>query len=68
MFFGSNLISWSSTKQATISRSSTEPEYKALANASVEIVWVQSLPGKLGVFLTRPPCLWCNNLDATNLM
>ncbi|KAJ0970933.1 hypothetical protein J5N97_018892 [Dioscorea zingiberensis] len=67
VFLGTNLISWSSKKQATVSRSSTEAEYKALANATAEIIWVQSLLGELGVFQSRAPCLWCDNLGATYL-
>ena len=67
VFFGSNLISWSARKQATVSRSSTEAKYKALANATAEIVWVQSLLGELGVFQSRSACLWCDNLGATYL-
>ena len=43
IFYGGNLIAWSARKQSTVSRSSTESEYKALANATAELVWVQSL-------------------------
>jgi histone deacetylase 1/2 len=38
IFLGSNLISWVARKQATASRSSTEAEYKALANATTEVM------------------------------
>jgi histone deacetylase 1/2 len=38
IFVGSNLVSWSSRKQETVSRSSTEVEYKALANATAELI------------------------------
>jgi hypothetical protein len=34
IFYGGNLIAWNARKQATVSRSSTESEYKALANAT----------------------------------
>ena len=67
VFFGPNLISWSARKQATVSRSSTEAEYKALANATAEIIWVQSILKELGVRNTQAPCLWCDNLGATYL-
>ena len=54
-------------KQATVSRSSTEAEYKALANAITEIIWVQPLLKELGVKSIQSPCLWCDNLGATYL-
>ena len=55
-FFGQNLISWSSKKQRTVSRSSIKAEYKALANEAAEAIWVvESLLKKLGVTQQRTP-------------
>lgn len=67
VFIGSNLISWMARKQATVSRSSTEAEYKALANATAEMMWVQKLLTELRV--RHPPAarLWCDNLGAKYL-
>jgi hypothetical protein len=38
-----------------------------MANATAEIIWVQSLLEELGVKLSQTPCLWCDNLGATYL-
>jgi histone deacetylase 1/2 len=48
VYFGPNLISWSARKQPTVSRSSTEAEYKSLANATAEVIWFEALLKRIG--------------------
>jgi hypothetical protein len=67
VFLGHNLISWSARKQATVSRSSTEVEYKSLANATAEVMWVQTLLTELGISHPMAARLWCDNMGATYL-
>jgi len=67
VFLGTNLVSWSARKQPTVSRSSTEAEYKAIANATAEVMWIQTLLHEIGVKSPSAAKLWCDNLGATYL-
>lgn len=49
VFLGPNLISWSAKKQTLVARSSVEAEYRGMAHATVELMWIQSLLDELRV-------------------
>lgn len=66
VYLGPNLVSWSSKKQTLVARSSAEAEYRGLANATAEILWLQSLLRELQVqHLT--PILLCDNQSAVSI-
>jgi hypothetical protein len=67
VYVGSNLVSWHAKKQATVSRSSTKAEYKSLANATAEVMWIQTLLDELGGSQSKAAVLWCDNIRATYL-
>ncbi|KAG9442665.1 hypothetical protein H6P81_018519 [Aristolochia fimbriata] len=64
-FLGGSLIFWASKKQPTVARSSAEAEYRALAIAAAELTWILQLFKELGVFISQPLILWCDNLSTT---
>ena len=43
VFIGGNLISWKSKKQDVLPRSSVEVEYRAMALATCELIWLKHL-------------------------
>ncbi|CAL1362597.1 unnamed protein product [Linum trigynum] len=67
VYLGSTLISWRSQKQRTVARSSTEAEYRAIANATAELEWVRNLLHELHHPLAAAPTVYSDNLGATYL-
>lgn len=64
---GSNVISWSAKRHDTVSKSSTEAEYRTMSIAASEIVWLQNLLRDMGLQQQRTPLLLCDNLSAVCL-
>ena len=67
VYLGKNAISWSSRKQKTVARSSTEAEYRSVAQTAAELEWVQHLLHELQVQYHSPPVIYCDNIGATKL-
>jgi len=67
VFLGSSLISWKSKKQTTVSRSSSESEYRALASLTCELQWLSYLFKDLRINFQQPASVYCDNKSAIYL-
>ncbi|KAM2392834.1 hypothetical protein ACFX1X_036261 [Malus domestica] len=67
VYLAYNPISWQFKKQASVSRSSTEAEYKSIAHCAADITWIRNLLKDLHQFLPDPPLIHCDNLSALAL-
>lgn len=65
IFLGNNPISWSSLKQRSVSHSSIEAEYSAVAHTTSEVCWLLSLLQEMQVSSTVTPTIYCDNLGTT---
>ncbi|MCI18035.1 copia protein, partial [Trifolium medium] len=66
-FLGSSLISWKSKKQSVISRSSSEAEYRALAQATCEGQWLLYLLQDFLIPHESPILIYCDNQSAMHI-
>ncbi|KAL1196242.1 Retrovirus-related Pol polyprotein from transposon RE1 [Cardamine amara subsp. amara] len=67
IFLGQSIISWSAKRQDSVSRSSTEAEYRAMSETTSEITWISNLLRDLRIPQYRPTVLHCDNLSAVHL-
>ena len=64
VFLDDSLISWSSKRQSTVSRSSAETEYRAVANGVAKASWLRQLLQELHAPLRRATLVYCDNISA----
>ncbi|XP_024026696.1 uncharacterized protein LOC112093108 [Morus notabilis] len=67
VFVGDSLVSWKSKKQTTVSRSSAEAKYRALASTVSELVWLRQLLSDFRFDLSSPTMLFCDNQAAIHI-
>ncbi|XP_071740339.1 secreted RxLR effector protein 161-like [Rutidosis leptorrhynchoides] len=67
VFLNGSLVSWKSKKLATISRSSAEAEYRALADVTCEIVWILKLLVELEYKVVLPVEVFVDNKAAIKI-
>ena len=64
VYLGDNLVSWSSKRQTTVSRSSAEAEYRAVAHAVAECCWLRQLLHELHISIPHATVVYCDNVSA----
>ena len=62
-----NTVNWSSRKQSTVSLSSTEAEYVALAETVCEAKWLRCLLYEMGVKCIEPTIIFEDNQSCINI-
>jgi hypothetical protein len=67
VYLGPSLISWSSKRQPTVSRSSAEAEYRAVANVVAECSWLCQLLLELSCPVDKATVVYCDNVSAVYL-
>ncbi|CAM8955334.1 unnamed protein product [Rhodiola kirilowii] len=67
MLLGSSIVSWKTKKQVVVARSSAESEYRSLAGACSEALWLVRLLSDMQVMVTIPIHVFCDSQAAIHI-
>ncbi|GKE68398.1 hypothetical protein Tco_1526470, partial [Tanacetum coccineum] len=67
VFLNDSLVSWKSKKQNTLSKSSTEAEYRALASVTSKVIWILKFFKNLKIDDLLPALLYCDSNSAIKI-
>lgn len=67
VYYGGNIVSWQSKKQAIVACPSTEAEYKSLIDTMAEAMWVNKVLCELGAQVSNNATIWCDSTSAISL-
>ena len=66
-FLGGNLVTWRNKKQNVVARSSTESEFRAIAQGLCELLWLKIILDDLRIKWDDPKKLYCGNNSSINI-
>ncbi|XP_074290316.1 uncharacterized protein LOC141617045 [Silene latifolia] len=67
ILLGNSLVSWKTKKQRTVSKSTTESEYRSMSYTASEMVWLAALLKNLKIHVLMSITLFCDNRDAKHI-
>jgi hypothetical protein len=62
------MVSWSSKRQTTVSRSSAEAEYRDVAHAVAKCCCLRQLLKELHISITSATIVYCDNVNAVYMI
>lgn len=66
-YLGPNPITWTSRKQQVVARNATDAEYRSVADAVADVLWIIALLKEMYIDIVDTPNIWCDNSGAVAL-
>ncbi|GMI91113.1 cysteine-rich RLK (RECEPTOR-like protein kinase) 8 [Hibiscus trionum] len=62
------LVAWSFKRHKSVSRSTSEAEYRSVADTMSEILWVNTVLKYMGIHASSSPVVWCDNTSVVSIL